>query len=115
MDTELTKEFKKIDQRFEKMDQRFEKIDQRFEKMDQRFEKLMGFLREQMATKNDIATLRAELADKADIDRVYTAVDVVAKDYIQYSQELIALKHRFDQMDEFNKQVAAKLGLNYEA
>lgn len=81
MDKETKQEFKKVYNRFDKVDQRFAAIIKN------------------MATKQDLADLREEMATKDDVNRILTVVDAYAKQSKDYFQEVKFMGARLDRIE----------------
>jgi hypothetical protein len=82
--------------------------------VDKKFEGLYKFLRENMVTKEDLQSLKTDLPTKASIDNLSASVDGLAKQTKDYRQEVIFLQSKTERMEEWIKQAAAKLGLEYK-
>jgi len=50
-------------------------------------------------------------AEKADVDRLFTAVDAYAKKADAYFQEMVMLAHKVDKLDKWIRQIAEKVGI----
>jgi hypothetical protein len=79
-----------------------------------KLENLQNFLREHMPTKAKMQQMRSELADKADVDRILTVADKIAKNSEDYRIEVTALSQRIEEMEGWIKQAAPKLGIEYK-
>jgi hypothetical protein len=66
-----------------------------------------------MFTKDDAEEMRAVLADKADINRLLNATDFIAKQMHNYNQELPAIKHQIQNMNDWIQAAAKKIGVEY--
>lgn len=65
------------------------------------------------ATKEDLATLELKFDQK--FDKIITALDGIAKNMLDYHQEAAANRTRLERMEEWIKQAAEKIGLQYKA
>lgn len=80
----------------------------------QEFESLRDFLRENMATKQDLQDLRAEMVTKEELRILTNSVDAYAKLAKDYFQEVTVMAKRVNRMEEWIQKVAEKIGVRYE-
>jgi predicted nuclease with TOPRIM domain len=82
------------------------------------FDNLKNFLREHMATKEDLVNLkdelRSELASQVGLNQLTTAVDNLAKLTKDYYDEMAVLRHKVERMEKWILQVSASTGVKYE-
>lgn len=53
-------------------------------------------------------------AEKADVDKLFTAVDAYAKRADAYFQEMVMLAHKVDKLEKWIHQIAEKVGIKLE-
>jgi len=53
-------------------------------------------------------------SEKADVDKLFTAVDEYAKKADTYFQEMVSLSHKVDRHEKWMHQIAEKLGIKLE-
>jgi hypothetical protein len=82
------------------LDKKFTKVDERFLGIEDKLDKIENVLE----TK----------ADKADVDRLMTAIDAYAQKADTYFQEMVMLAHKVDKMDKWIHQIADKIGLRLQ-
>jgi len=78
------------------------------------FKKLRDFLDKNMVTKGEIDARFETLPTKADINRLYNAVDGIAGDYKTFDQELTVIGERTSRMEGWIMKAAEKIGLDYK-
>ncbi|MGH9826125.1 MAG: hypothetical protein ACREDR_23085, partial [Blastocatellia bacterium] len=81
----------------EYLEQQFNKIDERFRHTDKRLDAIIH----NMVTKADLEETLKDFADKADVDRILTSVDGIAKHVKIYSEELPAITHRLQTITDW--------------
>ena len=64
------------------------------------------------ATKEDLAVLDLKFGQK--FDKVITALDAVAKNMKDYHQEATVNRDRLERMEQWIKQAAIKIGLEFK-
>lgn len=82
----------------------------------------MGFLREHMATKEDIAFIRGDIksinerldTQEESVGQVITAVGNLAKLTKDYWEEMAVLRHKVERMEKWIAKVSVSTGVPYE-
>ena len=64
------------------------------------------------STKEDLASLELKFGEK--FDKVITVLDGVAKNMQEYHQEATVNRNRLERMEDWIKQAANKIGLEYK-
>lgn len=82
--------------------------------INQQITDLKNFLMQQMPTKEELQTLRSEMAKEETIANLYTTIDRYMKQTGTFNQEKDILKYKVDRMETVLKEVAAKLNVKYE-
>lgn len=76
-------------------------------------ERLAGFpTSEEM--QQGFAQLREELANKQDINNLYNKLDDLIKETRTYHQEMQSLRHQIQTMNDWIKQAAERIGVEYK-
>jgi predicted nuclease with TOPRIM domain len=78
------------------------------------FENLREFLRENMATKQDLQDLRSEVATKEELRVLTNSIDAYAKLAKDYFEEMTVLSGRVKRMEAWIQRAAEKIGVRYE-
>jgi len=89
--------------------------------MDNDIEQLRQFLKENMASKVDIAEIAADITDiksdvvdmKHQLDVLQTAVDSFAKSHQDEDQENTVKAHQLSRIEDWIKKAADKIGIAY--
>ncbi len=78
------------------------------------FEDLKKFLRKYMVTKTEVKAGLATLATKEQVNKLTNSVDSYAKQSKDYYLEMKVLRAQVQSMQQWIKQAAPKLGIEYK-
>lgn len=98
---ELTQEY---------LDKKFNAIDDKFSAIDSKFESLAAT----MATKQEMESLREEMAKEETISKLYTAIDAYMKETRAFNDEKKVLQNNQERTDKWIEKAAKKLDIKFE-
>jgi tRNA U34 5-carboxymethylaminomethyl modifying GTPase MnmE/TrmE len=94
--------------------QEFKKVNGQLSKIINQIDRLASFIRTHVALKIDLEELDNKFASKADVDKILTAVDGIAKQTLKNNDELKIVAAKTTRIEGWITDVAApKLGLKY--
>ncbi len=85
-----------------------------FKKLNDRFDKLLNFIREHMATKEELKDLELRLPSKDDCYKLQSSVDRIADQGQDNRQEIKILGLQADRMEDWITRAAPVVGLKYK-
>jgi Tfp pilus assembly protein PilO len=88
-------------------------LKEEFKNINARFDNLNDFLIEHIVTKEEFHDKLADLPTKADFSNLVSTVDGYAKQAKDTSDEIIILGEKANRLESWAKQVAGRLGVEY--